>query len=78
LWWAASGDQVPEPKIIEGKARRRPPLSKPLALIYIAIGIAMLVWVYFVKDGSDPYFFLTIIVSVATAFIVAELMRNLD
>lgn len=69
---------MPEPKIIEGKARRRPPLSKPLAVLYIAIGIAMLGWIYIVRSSSDAFFFLTVIVSMATAFIVAELMRNLD
>lgn len=67
-----------EPKIIEGKARRRPPLSKPLAFAYIAVGLGMLTWAYFTRSNSDAYFFLIVIVTAATTLIVAELMRNLD
>lgn len=67
-----------EPKIIEGKARRKPALSKPLALIYIALGVGMLTWAFFTRSDSVAYFFFIVGTTAATAFIVAELMRNLD
>lgn len=69
---------MPEPKIIEGKARRRPPLSKPLAFVYIAGGLGMLTWAFFTRTDSAAYFFFIAGVSAATAFVVAELMRNFD
>lgn len=68
---------MPEPKIIEGKARRRPSLSKPLALIYIALGLGMLIWAY-IASGGPAWFFFVVVVTAGVAFIVAELMRNLD
>jgi hypothetical protein len=67
-----------EPKIIEGKARRRPPLSKPLALIYIALGLGMLAWAFLTPPYGFGHMFFAAMVAAATAFIIAELMRNLD
>ncbi len=67
-----------EPKIIEGKARRRPPLSKPLALIYIAGGIGMLTWAYFTRTDSPAYFFFIAGVAAATGGLIASLLNEID
>lgn len=69
---------MPDPKIIEGKARRRPPLSKPLALAYIAGGLGMLGWAFLTPPYGLGHMIFASIVAAGTAFIIAELARNLD
>ncbi len=69
---------MPEPKIIEGKARRRPPLSKPLAFVYIALGLGMLSWAFLTPPYGLGHMLFATVVAAGTAFIIAELARNLD
>jgi len=69
---------MPEPKIIEGKARRRPPLSKPLAFAYIALGLAMIGWMLLTPPYTIGHMLFASGMAFAVALIVAELMRNLD
>lgn len=69
---------MPEPKVIEGKARWRPILSKPLALVYIALGLAMLVWAFFTRTDSAAYFFFIAFVSACTGGLIASLLNEID
>jgi hypothetical protein len=67
-----------EPKIIEGKARRRPPLSKPLAAVYIALCVGAVAWCFLTPPYTVGHMFFAVMMTAAGALIVAELMRNLD
>ncbi len=67
-----------EPKIIEGKARRRPPLSKPLALVYIALCGGFIAWMFLTPPYSLGHMFGAVMMTAAGSFIIAELARNLD
>jgi hypothetical protein len=69
---------VSEPKIIEGKARRRPALSKPLALIYIALGLGAIAWSFLTPPYSLGHMFFAAMMSAAVSAIIAELLRNID
>lgn len=67
-----------EPKIIEGKARRRPPLSKPLALVYIVLCAAMIGWMLLTPPYTLGHMLFASGMAFAGALILAELIRNLD
>jgi len=67
-----------EPKTIEGTARRRRPLSKPLALAFIVAGIGALVWAYFTRSDSPAHFGFTVLITMGVTFLVGELLRDID
>ena len=69
---------MPKPRIIEGKARRRPPLSKPLALVYICVGLGMLGWAFFTRSDSAAYFFFIVVVAGCTGGLIASLLNEID
>lgn len=67
-----------QPKIIEGKARRRPPLSKPLALLFIVFGLGLLTWAFFNRtDGPETFFFVALIAA-GTGGLIASLLNEID
>lgn len=69
---------MPDPKIIEGTARRRPPLSKPLAWAYVAIGLALLGWLYWTRTATPLEFVSIAFVSICLGGVLAAIFRDVD
>ena len=58
--------------------RWRRPLSKPLAIVYVLIGLGMLTWAYFTRTDSSAYFFFIVIVAAATGGVFVSLLNEID
>lgn len=69
---------MPEPKIIEGKARRRPPLSKPLAFVYIGLGLAAVAWCFLTPPYTLGHMFFLAMMAAATGGLIATLLNEID
>lgn len=69
---------MPEIELPPGKYRWRRPLSKPLALVYVAGGLAGIGWLWWTRTGTSAEILLTAFVGICVGILAAELLRNVD
>lgn len=69
-----------KPKIIEATARRRRPLSKPLAWGFVVACVVALGWLFWTRDeGSTASLFgATVVFSLALGLILAGIFHDVD
>lgn len=69
-----------KPKTIEATARRRRPLSKPLAWGMVVFGCGVLVSIYWLRNEvtADNLFFGAAFLAFCIGLIIAEIFRDVD
>lgn len=69
---------MPEIELPPGKYRFRRPLSKPLAWFFVAVGAAMLVWIYTTHSGTITEWFLTIFLALGLGVLLGAIFQDID
>lgn len=69
-----------KPKTIEATARRRRPLSKPLAWFYVAVAVALLGWLYLSRFelSAENLFMGTAFVAIGLGVLLGALFQHID